>query len=77
MIARETLALVVTGSLVGGAMAVIAARLLSSYLVGVSAIDAGTLTACALLMLLVAAAAVSIPARRACRVDPMSAFRCD
>jgi predicted permease len=77
IIAREALALVGTGSFVGGAMAVIAARLLSSYLVGVSAIDAGTLTACALLMLLVAVAAVSIPARRACRVDPMTAFRCD
>jgi predicted permease len=77
MVAREALALVGMGSLAGGAMAVIAARLLSSYLVGVSAIDAGTLTACALLMLLVAAAAVSIPARRACQVDPMTAFRCD
>ena len=58
-------------------MAVIAARLLSSYLVGVSAIDAGTLAVSALLMLLVAVGAVSIPARRACRVDPMTAFRCD
>ena len=77
MIAREALALVGTGSLVGGVMALIAARLLSSYLVGVSAIDAGTLTACGLLMLLVAVVAVSIPARRACRVDPMTAFRCD
>ena len=77
MIGREALALVGTGSLVGGVMALIAARLLSSYLVGVSAIDAGTLTACGLLMLLVAVAAVSMPARRACRVDPMTAFRCD
>ena len=77
MIGREALALVGTGSLVGGVMALIAARLLSSYLVGVSAIDAGTLTACGLLMLLVAVVAVSMPARRACRVDPMTAFRCD
>jgi predicted permease len=50
-------------------------RWLSSLLFQLSALDPLTLSSAILLMILIAAAAVSIPARRASRVDPMEALR--
>jgi predicted permease len=50
-------------------------RWLSSLLFQLSAMDPFTLSAAILLMAIIAAAAVSIPARRASRVDPMEALR--
>jgi ABC-type antimicrobial peptide transport system permease subunit len=75
MVAREALGLVGIGSAVGLLMTVAASRIASSYLAGVSSMNAGILAAGAMLMMLVAAAAVTIPALRACRVDPLVALR--
>jgi len=74
LIAREALLLIAAGSIAGIAIATLAGRLLSSYLYGVSPADPVTLFAAAGTMLMVAAIAVSIPAARAARIDPMVAL---
>ena len=75
LVAREALLLAGAGSAVGVAMAAAASRILSQYLVGVSPTGPLILISCAGAMLTVATIAVSIPAIRACSVDPLSALR--
>jgi putative ABC transport system permease protein len=77
LVAREALMLVGIGSAVGLVVTLAASRILSSYLAGVSSLSPGILAVAALTMLLVAAAAVSIPALRACRADPLVALRAE
>jgi len=75
MVAREALLLIGVGSLAGITLSVVGWRLLSERMPGVSPIDAQVLIVCAMIMLILAAAAVSIPAIRACRIDPLVALR--
>jgi predicted permease len=77
MVASEALKLVGLGCAAGIAMAAASGRLISSYLFGVSAADPLTIAAAAAVMIVVAAIAVSIPALRATRVDPLIALRYD
>jgi len=67
--------LAASGALVGLLAAAVVARTLSSLLYGVSAIDPLAYAGAALVLLVVAALANLIPARRAARVDPMVALR--
>jgi ABC-type antimicrobial peptide transport system permease subunit len=75
MVARESLLLAVPGVLVGMALALAAARGIGGMLVGVSAADPATFAGAALVLLVVTLFASYWPARRAARVDPMSAVR--
>jgi ABC-type antimicrobial peptide transport system permease subunit len=75
MVVREALLLVVTGSIAGVAVSMAAYRLLSHRVPGVWPIHAAVLTACAAIMLILSALAVSVPAIRACRIDPLAALR--
>jgi len=75
MILRQGLTLSLTGVLVGLVAAVVLTRLMRSLLFGVEPVDNLTFGMIAGVLLLVAAVACWIPARRATRVDPMIALR--
>ena len=74
-ILRESLALAVTAVVAGVAGAWGLTRYLSSMLYGVTALDAVTFSAAALVLVAVAMAASLMPARKASRVDPVVALR--
>jgi predicted permease len=77
LILRESTWIAV-GGIVGGLIAALMlTRLLGSLLYGVGPYDPLTLFGGALLLLLVALAAAYLPARRAMRVDPVVALRCE
>jgi predicted permease len=77
MILRQAFALVLGGMVVGMPAATASARLLQSFLYAIAPRDPGTLGVAAATLLAVAAAAAYLPARRASRVDPMAALRCE
>jgi len=72
---RHGMALISVGLGLGLVGAYAAARLVAGMLSGVSPTDFGTYVAVAVLLLIVAAAANLIPARRASRLEPMRALR--
>jgi ABC-type antimicrobial peptide transport system permease subunit len=63
------------GILAGVAGALALTRLLASQLYGVTATDAGTFALACTSLILVAVLACYLPARRASRVDPITALR--
>jgi len=67
--------LAAAGVILGSLLALILTRQMRSMIYGVSTTDPLTFAGVALLLMLVATAACYIPARRAMRVDPMSALR--
>jgi hypothetical protein len=62
---------------IGLPVAYAARQLVSSSLYGLSGTDPATFTAATLLHVVVAALAACAPARRAMKVDPMAALRCE
>ena len=77
MVIRQGLTLALVGAMVGLAAAGALSRLMSKLVFGVKTIDPVTYAATAGILILVAACACYIPARRAARVDPMVALRCE
>ncbi len=75
MVLRETLVLVIAGLALGVPAALLSARLIATQLFGLSPTDPLTLTGAAVVLTVVALAAGYIPARRASRVDPLTALR--
>jgi predicted permease len=75
LIINQGMRLAVVGVFVGLLASVAVTRLLSSLLYGISATDTVTFIGVALLLIVVALIASYIPARRATRVDPMTALR--
>jgi cell division protein FtsX len=72
---REGLAIAGLGVALGSTAALLAVRLLSAWLYGVEARDPSTFAGAAALLVVVAALASYLPARRAARVDPMVMLR--
>ena len=77
LVLREGFIPVLIGIIAGIPFAIVAARLMKSLLFGVAPTDPATLAASALFMLSIAAVAAYLPARRASRVDPITALRYD
>ena len=77
LVLRQALRLVVAGVAIGVPAALAASQLLRGLLFGVAPLDPTTLTLAGLLMFAVAMVAAYLPARRASRVDPMMALRCE
>jgi putative ABC transport system permease protein len=69
--------LVLTGVLIAAPVSVAVAQVLRSMLFGLSTIDPATYGGVALLLAIVALLACWAPARRAVRVDPITALRCE
>jgi putative ABC transport system permease protein len=77
LVIKRGLSVAIAGMAIGIAAAFVLTRLMSSLLFGVRAIDPFTFGAVAGVLILVALAACFFPARRAARVDPITALRSD
>jgi len=77
MIVRDCLIVAALGIVVGAGAALVLGRFARNLLYQVSTTDALSLVAAGLIMLAVAAFAGFLPARRAARVDPVAALRCE
>ena len=75
LVVGKGLKLALIGSVIGLAGALAAARLVSSLLYGVKSSDPVTFVSVSLLLVVVAALASWLPARKAAKVDPMEALR--
>jgi putative ABC transport system permease protein len=75
MVVRDGLRLAAIGLAIGVALALLATRLLSGMLFGVSPTDPATYVAISVILICIAVLASYIPARRATNVDPMTALR--
>jgi predicted permease len=77
MVQRQSLAVVVAGTAAGLAATFVLGRYVRTLLFEVTPADPLSLAGACGVMLLVAAVASFVPARRATRIDPLAALRCD
>jgi ABC-type antimicrobial peptide transport system permease subunit len=77
LVVRQGLKLTLLGIAIGLASAYGLTRLMTKLLFNVSATDPMTFVGVAALLALVALVACYVPARRASKVDPMIALRCE
>jgi putative ABC transport system permease protein len=77
LVLGQILTLVAAGAMIGITGGLIVTRVVRNLLYGVSAVDPATFIGMPLLLLLVALMASYLPARRATKIDPMIALRCE
>ena len=77
LVLREGMGLVAVGLALGLMIAMIVTRSLASFLYGISTTDWVTFAVISLMLALVAFLACYLPARRATKVDPIIALRCE
>lgn len=77
LVIRQGVVLAAMGVAIGTVLAAVGSRFLESLLLGVGAADPMTFAGACVLFAAVALVASYLPARRAARVDPMIALRCD
>lgn len=77
LVLGQALTLVAAGTMIGITGGLIVTRMVTNLLYGVSAVDPAPFVGMPLLLLLVALMASYPPARRATKVDPLVALRCE
>ena len=77
LIVKQGMVLALIGAVIGVMLAVAVTRLLASLVYGVTATDPATFAGVVLFVIAVAVLACYLPARRATKVDPMIALRCE
>jgi putative ABC transport system permease protein len=77
MVLREAVALTSIGSAIGIAAAAAVSQVLAGFLFGIPSVDPITFAATAALFVAIALSASYAPVRRATRIDPARAFRCE
>jgi putative ABC transport system permease protein len=77
LVLKQGLGLVAVGALLGVGAGWLALRMLTNLLYEVSVVDPLTFVAMPMLLFLVALVACYLPARRAMKVDPLVALRCE
>jgi len=77
MVMRQALIVAIAGTVVGLGGAIAGSRLLTSMLFEITPSDPITLSGVSVLLLVIAACAAYMPARRATRIDPASALRAE
>jgi len=75
LVMRQAAIMLLAGLTLGAALALTSARLIQSFLYGVTAHDGWTLACAAALLLVSGLSAAYLPARGAARVDPITALR--
>ena len=75
LVIRRGVTLALTGVVIGGAAATVAAQTMAAFLYGIEPTDPLTMIAVAFLLTAAALAATWAPAWRAARVDPIEALR--
>jgi len=76
LVTRESVLLTLPGLFVGIVVAIVTGRFFGSMLVGVSPTDPLTVAGAAVFLIAVSMLASYLPARRALRIDPIVALRC-
>mgnify|MGYP006195787451 CR=1 FL=1 len=77
LVVGDGVRLAAAGAAIGLVAAVLLTPLMASQLYGIGSMDPVTLAGVPVLLLLVAAIACLVPARRAMRIDPITALRCE
>ena len=77
MVFRQNASVALAGTTLGLIAALLASRLLASFLYGTSARDPWVFAGSILALTLIASAASLLPALRSARINPMSAIRCE
>ena len=77
LIVKQGMGLTLIGAVIGLMLAVAVTRLLTSLLYGITATDPATFAGVVFFVICVAVIACYLPARRATKVDPMRALRCE
>ena len=76
LVLRESIGMIAWGWLIGVAVTLVAARAVASMFSGIVPADPLAFGAAALFLGVVAIIACILPARRATRIDPVDALRC-